>query len=55
MRDKRVKLLVNARSVGHIKSPYYGILQPRGDGCILIASDLQNPPEMIADFIKKRE
>lgn len=54
-RDNRVKLIVNARNFGHIKSPYYGILQSRGDACILIASDLQDPPEMIAEFIKKWE
>jgi len=54
-RDKRVKLIVNARNFGHIKSPYYGILQSRGDACILIASDLQDPPEMIPEFIKKWE
>jgi glycosyltransferase involved in cell wall biosynthesis len=54
-RDKRVKLIVNARNFGHIKSPYYAILQSRGDACILIASDLQDPPEMIAEFIKQWE
>lgn len=53
--DKRVKLIVNARNFGHIKSPYYGILQSSGDACILIASDLQDPPEMILEFIKKWE
>lgn len=54
-RDKRVKLIVNARNFGHIKSPYYGILQSCGDACILIASDLQDPPEMIAEFVEKWE
>jgi glycosyltransferase involved in cell wall biosynthesis len=53
--DSRVKLIVNARNFGHIKSPYYGILQSRGDACVLIASDLQDPPEMIAEFVKKWE
>ena len=53
--DKRVKLIVNARNFGHIKSPYYGMLQSSGDACILIASDLQDAPEMIAEFIKKWE
>lgn len=53
--DKRVKLIVNVRNFGHIKSPFYGILQSSGDACILIASDLQDPPEMISDFIKKWE
>lgn len=53
--DSRLKLIVNARNFGHIRSPYYGILQSNGDACILIASDLQDPPEMIAEFIKKWE
>jgi len=53
--DKRLKLIVNARNFGHIRSPYYAILQSRGDACVLIASDLQDPPEMIAEFIKKWE
>jgi glycosyltransferase involved in cell wall biosynthesis len=54
-RDRRLKLIVNARNFGHIRSPYYGILQARGDACVLIASDLQDPPEMIAEFIHKWE
>ena len=54
-RDKRLKLIVNARNFGHIRSPYYAILQSSGDACVLIASDLQDPPEMIAEFIKKWE
>lgn len=53
--DRRVKLIVNARNFGHIKSPYYGILQSNGDACILIASDLQDPPEMIPEFVQKWE
>jgi glycosyltransferase involved in cell wall biosynthesis len=53
--DDRVKLIVNARNFGHIRSPYYAILQSKGDACVLIASDLQDPPEMILDFVKKWE
>mgnify|MGYP006073805307 CR=1 FL=1 len=53
--DDRVKLIVNSRNFGHIRSPYYGILQSKGDACVLIASDLQDPPEMISEFIKKWE
>lgn len=55
MTDTRVKLIVNARNFGHIRSPYYGILQSKGDACILLASDLQDPPEMIPQFIEKWE
>lgn len=53
--NKRVKLIVNARNFGHIRSPFYGILQSSGDACVLIASDLQDPPELIVDFIKRWE
>lgn len=53
--DNRIKLIVNARNFGHIKSPYHAILQSRGDACILIASDLQDPPEMIVNFVNEWE
>ena len=53
--DRRLKLIVNARNFGHIRSPYYGILQSSGDACVLIASDLQDPPEMIPEFILRWE
>ncbi|EJM14034.1 glycosyl transferase [Pseudomonas sp. GM18] len=54
-RDKRVKLILNARNFGHIRSPYHALLQTKGDACVLIASDLQDPPEMIEEFIRKWE
>lgn len=53
--DKRLKIIVNARNFGHIRSPYHAILQSSGDACISIASDLQDPPEMIADYIDRWE
>jgi glycosyltransferase involved in cell wall biosynthesis len=53
--DKNVKIIVNARNFGHIRSPYHAILQAKGDAVISISSDLQDPPSMIADFIKKWE
>ena len=53
--DKRIKLIVNSRNFGHIRSPYHGLLQSTGDACVLIASDLQDPPEMIIEFINKWE
>ena len=50
--DKMVKLILNTRNFGHIRSPYYGILQSRGVATIYLASDLQDPPELIPEFIK---
>lgn len=55
LHDKRRKLIVNARNFGHIRSPYHGIMQSSGDACILIASDLQDPPEIIREYIKHWE
>ena len=42
--DRRVKLIVNVRNFGHIRSPYHGLLQARGDAVVYMASDLQDPP-----------
>jgi len=52
---KRVKAIVNTRNFGHVRSPYYGLLQATGDAVITLASDLQDPPERIPDFIHQWE
>ena len=51
--DKRVKVIVNSRNFGHIRSPYYGLLQAQGDAVIGMASDLQDPPSLIKEFVDK--
>lgn len=53
--DKNVKIIVNTRNFGHIRSPYYGLLQAHGDAVILFVADLQDPPNMIPKFINKWE
>lgn len=53
--DPRIKLIVNARNFGHVRSPTYAILQAKGDAVIGMASDLQEPPELIPQFIKHWE
>lgn len=53
--DKRVKVIVNSRNFGHIRSPFHGLLQARGDAVIGMASDLQDPPSMIKEFVGKWE
>jgi glycosyltransferase involved in cell wall biosynthesis len=53
--DKRVKIIVNARNFGHIRSPFHGLLQAGGDAVISIVADLQDPPDMIAEFLRKWE
>jgi glycosyltransferase involved in cell wall biosynthesis len=54
-RDKNVRLIVNARNFGHIRSPYYGLMQADGDAVVLMAADLQDPPELLSDFVEKWE
>jgi glycosyltransferase involved in cell wall biosynthesis len=53
--DHRIKVILNTRNFGHIRSPYHALLQARGDAMIVMASDLQDPPEMIREFLRKWE
>jgi polyisoprenyl-phosphate glycosyltransferase len=53
--DPCVKLIFNTRNFGHLRSPYHAILQAKGDAVICMASDLQDPPELISKFIQKWE
>jgi len=53
--DHHLKIIVNVRNFGHIRSPYYGILQSNGDAVISVVADLQDPPELMLSFIKKWE
>lgn len=50
-RDPRVRLIVNARNFGHIRSPFHGFLESAGDCVIVMCTDLQDPPELIPDFL----
>ena len=51
--DKNVKAIINTKNFGHIKSPFHGILQSSGDACILMASDFQDPLDLIPVYVKK--
>jgi len=53
--DNRIKVISNVRNFGHIRSPYYGLLQCSGDAVIAMVADLQDPPEMIPKFINEWE
>ena len=54
-KSPRLKVILNSRNFGHVRSPYHGMLQASGDAVIYLASDLQEPPELIPDFIKQWE
>jgi glycosyltransferase involved in cell wall biosynthesis len=53
--DKRVKVIFNNRNFGHSRSPYYAMMQARGEAVVALASDLQDPPELISDFVEQWE
>ena len=54
-KDKRLKLIFNMRNFGPIRSPYHGLLETQGDATIQLAADLQDPPELIPQFIEQWE
>jgi glycosyltransferase involved in cell wall biosynthesis len=54
-RDKNVKILVNTRNFGHVRSPMHALHQARGDGVVGIVADLQDPPELIVEMVRHWE
>ena len=54
-KDSRVKVIVNLRNFGHLRSPYWGMMQTRGEATIAMCSDLQDPPELIPSFLAEWE
>jgi polyisoprenyl-phosphate glycosyltransferase len=54
-KDKRIKVILNSRNFGHIRSPYHGLLQTSGDAVISFVADLQDPASMLPAFIEKWE
>ena len=53
--NKNVKVILNVRNFGHVRSPYYGLMQGYGDAVIAIVADFQDPPEMLPKFLEKWE
>lgn len=53
--DTNVRIIVNARNFGHVRSPMHAFLEARGAAVIGLAADLQDPPEMIEDMVAKWE
>jgi polyisoprenyl-phosphate glycosyltransferase len=53
--DPNLKVIVNARNFGHIRSPYHALIQAKGDAVISLVADFQDPPDMIPALVKKWE
>lgn len=54
--DSRVKVIFNARNFGPFCSTFNGLTATNGDAVVvLLAADLQDPPELIVDFVHRWE
>ncbi|MBO4630719.1 MAG: glycosyltransferase family 2 protein [Lentisphaeria bacterium] len=54
-RDSKFKVILNAGNFGHIRSPYNALINTNGDLVVPTCSDLQDPPEVFPELLKKYE
>jgi glycosyltransferase involved in cell wall biosynthesis len=57
-KDENVKVIFNAKNFGWIRSSVYGLINATvdvGGAVIFLAADMQEPPEMIDQFVKEWE
>lgn len=52
-RDPRIRLIVNIRNFGQMRSPTHAIFQARGKAIIAMCCDFQDPPELIPQFVTR--
>ena len=53
--DRNVKVILNARNFGQVRSGYYALLQTSGDAVIALACDFQDPPDLIPEYLRRWE
>ena len=53
--DAGVKVIINSRNFGQLRSPYHGVLCASGDAVVVLVADLQDPPQLIREFVTKWE
>lgn len=54
-KDDNVKVILNGSNFGWMRSSFYGIINTTGDCTVLLAADMQEPPEKMIDFVKEWE
>lgn len=54
-KDGRIKIISFSRNFGHAMAISAGIEHASGDAVVVIDGDLQDPPEVISEFLKKWE
>lgn len=51
--DPRVRVILNNRNYGQMRSPTYGLYQAEGRAVIGMCADFQDPPALIGEFLGK--
>lgn len=51
--DGHIKAIFNAKNFGFSRSTFYGLSQAEGDCAVLLFADMQDPPELIVDFVER--
>ncbi len=54
-KNKKIKAIFNTKNFGQFNSPYYGLLQSKGDCTILVCADFQDPVNLIPEFLREWE
>ena len=52
-RNPRVRLIVNTRNFGQMRSPTHGIFQAGGHAVISMCADFQDSPALIPEFVRR--
>ena len=50
LNNKNIKAILNLSNFGHVRSPYYALLQSESDAAIIMYSDFQSPPDLIPKY-----
>lgn len=54
-KNKKIKAIFNSRNFGQLNSPFYGMMQTKGDCTISMCADFQDPVEMLPMFVHEWE
>ena len=52
-RDPRIRLIINSRNFGQMRSPTHAIFQARGRAVINMCADFQDPPALLGAFVER--
>jgi polyisoprenyl-phosphate glycosyltransferase len=52
-RDPRIKLIINTRNFGQMRSPTHAIYAAQGSGVISMCADFQDSPALLPEFVRR--